>query len=144
MVGRESERGQGLLAWTAVLLFFVVVPLIALVGDGARIYFVRNRLQTALDAACQDGAWSAADRAHFRETGAATFLPESQVVAIARSTFYTILVELDASGYSAEIAVQPNYADLIVSCQGQAQVPLMILDRSVAVEAVTASSIRFR
>jgi hypothetical protein len=65
-------------------------------------------------------------------------------VAIARATFYTILVELDASGYSAEIAVQPNYADLIVSCQGQAQVPLMILDRNVAIEAVTASSIRFR
>ena len=144
MVGRRSERGQALLAWAAVLLFFVVLPLTALIADGARLFFVRNRLQTALDAACQDGAWSAADRVHFRETGTATFLPAGEVVSIARSTFYTVLVELGSAHYNASITVQPNYDQLRVACNGQAQVPLLILDRTVSIEAVTASSIRFR
>ncbi len=53
------------MAWTAVFLAFVVIPLMALVADGARMFYVRGRLQTATDAACEDAAWSAADRRVF-------------------------------------------------------------------------------
>ena len=140
----SGEEGQALLAWSAVLAFFVIVPLLALVGDGSRIFFVRNRLQTALDAACEDAAWSAADRAQFRETGTVTFLPAGVVVGIADATFYTTLVELGAANYSASIQTQPEFDNLRVFCSGQAVVPLLVADYKVSIDAVTASSIRFR
>ena len=38
------------MAWTAVVLAVVVVPLLTLVVDGARLFYVRGRLQTAVDA----------------------------------------------------------------------------------------------
>ncbi len=140
-----GEKGQALLAWTAVLLFFVLVPLTALVGDGSRLFFVRNRLQTALDAGCEDAAWSAADRELFRETGQRTFIPESEVVAIAHSTFNDTLAERGTLNYSATMtSVQVDYVNLVVRCEGIATVPLLISNYSVNIQAVTASTMRFR
>ena len=60
------EAGQSM-AWAAVFLAFVLVPLLTLVVDGGRLFYVRLRLQTAVDAACEDAAWSAADRRAFRD-----------------------------------------------------------------------------
>lgn len=139
----RSEKGS-MLAWVAVLMFFVVVPLIALVADGTRLYIIRNRVQMATDAACEDAAWSASDRARFRETGQATFISSGEAAAIAQATYIATLVERGQMNYSASIAVQADFGNLRVLCQGQASVPLMLFDYAVPIVAPSASSIRFR
>lgn len=139
---KQSERGQGLLVFLALFSFFVLVPMIALVGDGARMFVVRSRVQTALDAACEDGAWNATDRADFRDTGTITFIPHDQIVTIATNTFYQTLVEMGTVGYSASVTVTPVFDQLRVDCESQVSVPLMIVDWEVNFEVLTDSSIR--
>jgi hypothetical protein len=138
----QSERGQGLLVFLALFSFFVLVPIIALVGDGARMFVVRSRVQTALDAACEDGAWNATDRANFRDTGTITFIPHDEIVTTATNTFYRTLVEMGTVGYSASITVSPVFDQLRVDCESQVTVPLMIVDWDVSFEVLTDSSIR--
>ncbi len=146
MMVSPRESGQALLAWTAVLLFFVLVPLTALVGDSARLFFVRNRLQAALDAGCEDAAWSAADRRLFLETGQRTFRPQSEVVDIAHATFeQTLRAERGLLNYSATMtSVQVDYPNRIVRCEGVATVALLVSNRTVTIQAITASTMRFR
>ena len=52
---RRVEQGSSM-AWTAVFLITVLSPLMLLVIDGARLLYIRGRLQTATDAACEDAA----------------------------------------------------------------------------------------
>ncbi|HFC08254.1 MAG TPA: hypothetical protein ENJ54_00125 [Chloroflexi bacterium] len=52
MDGRKWERGSAL-AWTAAVLAFVVLPLIALLLDGARLFYADTRLEDATSAACE-------------------------------------------------------------------------------------------
>jgi len=49
---RKGARGSAL-AWTAVVLAVVVLPLTLLLIDGARILYADTRLQDATDAACE-------------------------------------------------------------------------------------------
>ncbi|MBT3391376.1 MAG: hypothetical protein HN413_13320 [Chloroflexi bacterium] len=137
-----SERGQALLAFLAIFAFFALVPFMALVGDGARMFVVRSRVQTALDAACEDGAWNATDRAVFRDTGTIAFIPQDEIVTLATNTFYRTLVEMGAANYSASITVTPLLDQLRVDCESHVNVPLLIMDWDVPFEVLTDSSIR--
>ena len=62
-------EGGSSLAWTAVFLITVLLPLMLLIVDGARLLYIRGRLQTAADAACEAAAWEAGDRPEYINTG---------------------------------------------------------------------------
>jgi len=65
---KKSEQGSSM-AWTAIFLAAVLMPLMLFVIDGSRLFYVRGRLQTAADAACEDAAWAAGDRPNYIDTG---------------------------------------------------------------------------
>lgn len=140
------ERGSSM-AWTAVFLAFVVIPLMALVADGARMFYVRGRLQTATDAACEDAAWSAADRRMFRETGKTTFDDDWYIIALAQNTFNQSLSDQAVKQFSATVIISLDPATLLATCSSVANVPLMttlgLAYSSVTIEAYSVSTIRF-
>ena len=142
----KSEIGQSM-AWTAVVLAVIVLPLLTLVVDGGRLYFVRARLQTAVDAACEDAAWSAADKRTFRDSGVTTFQTTWNQIAAAQDTFYQTLGERSAADYAASVAISPDYANARMTCQAQASVPLLtaggLLYSPVVIATTSISKIRF-
>lgn len=141
---RRSERGSSA-AWTAIFLAAVVVPLMVLVIDGARLFYVRGRLQTATDAACEDAAWSGADYRAFRDTGATQFLPNlGGVLGKARSTFDNTLGDRSQINFSASVSIVPNFNRVVMQCNSAATVPLAVmLGSSINIQASAVSAIRF-
>ncbi|NUM44039.1 MAG: Tad domain-containing protein [Anaerolineales bacterium] len=142
----NTERGSSM-AWTAVFLAFVVIPLMALVADGARLFYVRGRLQTATDAACEDAAWSAADRRVFRETGKTTFDDDWYIIALAQNTFNQSLSDQAVKQFSATVVISLDPASLLATCSSVANVPLMttlgLAFSPVTIDAYSVSTIRF-
>jgi len=142
----KSEIGQSM-AWTAIVMAFVVLPLLTLVVDGGRLYYVRQRLQTATDAACEDAAWSAADRRVFRDTGVTTFQYNWYPVAMAQNTFHQTLGEQAVADFSAVVVIRPDYINALMTCQGLASVPLLtaggLLYSPASISATSVSKIRF-
>ncbi len=125
-----------------------VLPLLTLVVDGGRLYFVRQRLQTAVDAACEDAAWSAADKRTIPgDSGVTTFQTTSTQIAAAQNTFYQTLGERSAANYSARVGINPDYANARMICLAQASVPLLtaggLLYSPAVITTTSISKIRF-
>jgi hypothetical protein len=141
-----SEHGSAL-AWTAIFLAFVVLPFLALIADGARLFYVRSRLQTATDAACEDAAWSAADLRTFRDTGTVTFEDDWYTLALAQNTFSQSLGEQAVQQFSASVVISLDVTNALASCSAVASVPLMttlgLAFSPVSIEALSVSAIRF-
>ena len=142
----RREAGQSM-AWAAVFLAFILIPLLALVVDGGRLFYVRLRLQTAVDAACEDAAWSAADRRAFRDNGVTTFQNSWYPIALAQNTFNQTLGEQAMIGYTAVVTIRPDTQNARMSCQAYASVPLLTaggqLYSPVSITASSISKIRF-
>ncbi len=141
---RRWERGSSL-AWTAIVLAAVFLPLMALVIDGSRLFYVRGRLQTAADAACEDAAWSGADYRAFRDTGATQFVPNlGGVLAQARGTFDNTLGDRSRVNFTAAVSIVPDLAHVSMRCSAIATVPLTVgLGAPVSIYAQSVSAIRF-
>ena len=141
---RKSEIGSSL-AWSAIFLAFVLLPLMALVVDGSRLFYVRGRLQTALDAACEDAAWSGADYNAFRQTGQTRFRPDmGPVITQAQTTFYSTLGDRAQINFGASASLVPDFARVQVVCAAQASVPLAVmLGNTVTIPARAVAAIRF-
>jgi hypothetical protein len=116
-----KEQGSSL-AWTAIFLTAVVLPLLILVAEGSRWFIIRGRLQAATDAACEDAAWSSADVRTFRSTGKITFTALSQTLEAAHSTFRRTLGEPDRMGYQASLQIAPDLGAAAMHCSGLATV----------------------
>jgi len=142
----HHEKGQSM-AWAAVVIAFIVLPLLTLVVDGGRLYYVRLRLQTATDAACEDAAWSAADRRAFRDSGVTTFQYNWYPIAMAQNTFHQTLGEQTIADYSAVVNIRPDYFNARMNCQAQASVPLLtaggLLYSPATITTTSISKIRF-
>lgn len=136
------EAGSSL-AWTAIFFAAVLVPLMIFVVDGARILRVRSRLQTAVDAACEDAAWSAADVDHYRETGETRFKQNWYIFSIAHTTFQNVLNDQGISQYYPALRVFPDNTHALVACDAQAHVPLLIGSGAASIETESVSQIRF-
>ncbi len=136
------------MAWTAVFLSVMLMPLLMMIADGGRLLHVRNRLQTATDAACEDAAWSAADFAAYRDSGTTTFEINWYWIGRAQSTFQQTLFDQDSVQYTAWVQIVPDYANAIMNCQAAASVPLMVtadtLASPVTIQTTSHSRIRFR
>ena len=143
----RTEYGSSM-AWTALVLSMILVPLLTLVTDGGRILFVRNRLQTATDAACEDAAWSAADFRAWRDSSTTTFETNYYWLARAQSTFYQSLSDQGTIQYSAYVSIFPDYVGAFMNCSSSAQLPLLsgagLVASPVTVNATCSSRIRFR
>jgi len=144
---RNPEQGSSM-AWTAVFLTTVLMPLMLLIIDGSRLLYIRGRLQTATDAACEDAAWAAGDRPKYIDSGQTRFGNEWYVVEVAQNTFVSTLNERTRMAFSPGHLVTLDYTNNQILCSAIAQVPILINAAGVApqinVPASTIASIRFR
>ena len=141
---RDTQRGSSL-AWNAIFLAAVLLPLMALVIDGARLFYVRGKVQTALDAACEDAAWSGANYRAFRDEGHTQFLKNmAPVIAQARDSFYATIGERRQVNFNAYVYIFPDPAAAAVRCYADASVPLaMYLGEVLSMRVETDAAIRF-
>ena len=145
--GREvrsrHERGSSL-AWTAIFLAAVVLPLVMLIAEGSRWFLIRGRLQTATDAACEDAAWSSADVRAFRSGGKVAFTNLSATLAAAQDTFLRTLGDQDRMGYSATLTIVPDPGTAVMNCMGTAAVRLSFpASRAMQVVVQASSAISY-
>ncbi len=138
----QSERGSSLI-WTSLFFAFVVLPLMTLVVDASRLWEISLRVQTAIDAACEDAAVSSVDYAHYQQTGEVRFLPAGTIYTIAQSTFATVLADRAQKNFSASLTVSPNFNAGVVRCSSSVNVPLFFGQPSVSFMRESESSIRF-
>lgn len=138
----RSEQGSSS-AWAAVFLGLVFMPLLKLVGDGARLYYVRSRLTTAAEAACADAAWVGSDRTIWQSSAEDTFRgPGSSY-----DTFYAMLSERSRVRYTPSLSIALDAVNNRAVCDAQAEVPLVVLGsaspRPVTVRVRAVSQMRF-
>jgi len=139
----KKERGSSM-AWTAIVLTFLLLPFLSLVVDGARMFYVRNRLQTATDAACEDASWITANRRAFRDGG--TTAIDAAMVSSAFQTFYSTLGESVTMQYSPYVIIAPDYINNTFNCIGQAGVSLVTNGGflpPLVIDVYSASKMRF-
>lgn len=136
---RSHERGSSQ-AWMAVLLSVVVLPLMLLVGDGTRLYYVRSRVAQATDAACEDVSWSISDRLAWQTVGNDRYMANAQLIGQAQSTFSQMLAERAAVKYSASLNMELDWENGRALCSATAQVPLTILAGQEVTIRVTANA----
>lgn len=139
----EMERGSSL-AWTAVLLSVMVLPLMLLIGDGTRLYYVRSRLAQAADAACADVSWSVSDRLTWQRIKDDRYYKDWYLVARGQNTFYQMLTEKKGVKYYPTLSIRPDWENGRVACYGQARVPLtMLAGREITIRVGIGSRMRF-
>jgi hypothetical protein len=143
---RRPEQGSSM-AWTAVLLITVLLPLMLLVIDGSRVFYIRARLQTATDAACEDAAWAAGDRLEYINSGQTRLGNGWYVLEVAQNTFISTLNERSRMAITPELQVTLDEPNLQILCSANAQVPVLISAAGVTpqinVPVSTIASVRF-
>ena len=143
----RSERGSSM-AWTAVFLITVLLPLMLLVVDGSRLLFIRGRLQTATDAACEGAAWAAGDRPIYQDTGSTQFGNEGHAAEVAQNTFTSTLKEGERMAYSSQLSITFDHSSNLVLCSSVALVPVLFSAVGVApqveIPSMASAAIRFR
>jgi len=144
MLAARSETGQSLI-WTTMLLAFVILPLLVLVVDGIQLWRIRNQLQTATDAACEEAAWVAADRQTFRDSGVTTLHNLGRAKSDALASFHRVLSNTDAFQYSPGVVIVFNASVPSARCSSAAAVTLLISSilPAVTIEVESESQIRF-
>ena len=144
---KRSEQGSSM-AWTAIFLATVLMPLMLFVIDGSRLLYVRGRLQTASDAACEDAAWAAGDRPNYIDTGQTRLGNNWYVVGVAQNTFTRTLGESTRMAFTPLLSVTLDYANNQILCSATARVPVIFNAVGVApqvnVQANTITAVRFR
>lgn len=140
---RHEERGSSL-AWAAVFLGVVVLPLMLLVGDGTRLYYIRTRVAQAADAACEDLSWSVSDRIMWQALRDDRYYQDWYLVGRAQNTFYQMLAEKSTVKYYPVLSLRIDWENARVQCAAQARVPLTMLARQeVTIRVNAAARMRF-
>ncbi|MEW6287375.1 MAG: pilus assembly protein TadG-related protein [Chloroflexota bacterium] len=142
MLFREPERGSSL-AWTAIFLAVVILPLMTLIGDGVRLYYVRSRIFQAADAACEDVSWSVASRTAWQWMKDDRYDSNWKLVKQAQTTFSQMLAETGAVKYTPSITLSLDIENARAECQAQARVPLMTMPQEVTIRVTAYSKMRF-
>lgn len=141
------EEGSSL-AWTAVVLTTLLLPLMLLIVDGSRLWYIRGRLQTATDAACEAAAWVGGDRPNYLNNGQTRISDEGYLDAVAQDTFASTLNESNRMAFSPQLGVTIDEASNQILCSGAASVPVLFNAVGVApqvnVLASSMAAIRFR
>ncbi len=136
------------MAWTAIFLATVLLPLMLFVIDGSRLLYVRGRLQTATDAACEDAAWAAGDRPNYMDTGQTRLGNNWVVVGVAQNTFTRTLGERTRMAFTPLLSVTLDTTNRQILCSATARVPVLFNSVGVApmvdVRSNTITAVRFR
>lgn len=136
---RRSERGD-VMAWFAMLILLVGVPLASLSIDITRLMYVRTHLQAASDAACQAAA-DALDVRAFRDSGTARIEP-----GLARSqasqVFSATVADAGRVQFSPSLSLS-LLSPLVVRCSATASVvPMIPITPALTVRVTTTSELR--
>ena len=147
MQRKRTEQASSL-AWTAVFLVTVLMPLMLLVIDGSRLLYIRGRLQTATDAACEAAAWTAGDRLNYPRTGQTRLGNNGYVVEVAQNAFASTLNERTRMAFTPQLMVTLDDANNQILCSATALVPVLFsavgVTPQVTVPTHTIAAIRFR
>lgn len=139
----KLEQGSSL-AWAAVFLAVVVLPLMLLVGDGARLWYVRTRIAQAADAACTDVSWSVGDRLTWQRLRDDRYLADWYLVGRAQNTFYQMLAEKGTVEYVPSLALTLDWENARVQCLAQARVRLnLVPNQEVTIRSTIYAKMRF-
>jgi uncharacterized membrane protein len=136
-----DESGYSM-AWYAVVFAFVLLPLMSLAVDITRLLYVRNDLQTSVDAACE-AAGLAADVAYFNLTGEQR-VHSGLAATYALQAFHSSASEAGLSRYSAALTAVVVLADTEVACAAHASVQTFIrITPALNVNVQSRSRMRF-
>jgi hypothetical protein len=136
-----SELGYSM-AWYAVVLGFVLAPLMSLAVDISRLLFVRSDLQTSVDAACEAAAL-AADVPHFMATGEQRIDPAA-AAASASQAFIASAAEAAAIQYDPHLVGVSLLSPTEVACAAEAAVvPLIPFSPDLRVQVSAQARMRF-
>jgi hypothetical protein len=136
-----NEHGYSM-AWYAVVFAFVLLPLMSLAIDITRLLYVRNDLQTSVDAACE-AAGLAADVSYFNRTGIQRIHP-GLAVSYAAQAFSYAASEAGLSRYSAALTAVSVISETEVACAAHASVQTFIsITPSLSVNVQSQSIMRF-
>ena len=141
---RPTEAGQSLL-WFTIVMLFVGVPLMVLVVDGIQFWRVRNQLQVAADAACEEAAYVGADRRAYRENGVQLFGDTGTASADARQTFYATLFNADVLQYGPTLSIAFDNGAGSAICNASANVQSLIASiiPAITIDVEAESEMRF-
>jgi|FaiFalDrversion3_1042247.scaffolds.fasta_scaffold13028_2 uncharacterized membrane protein len=134
------ERGYSM-AWWAVILATVFVPLLALSIDITRLLYVRVRVQAASDAACEAAA-NTADIPAWREAGIRRIDP-GKAAANAAYAFYRTVAEAGIVRYSPTLS-RLEIAGDTARCRAEAIVQSFILPIPLRAWAESEAQMRYR
>lgn len=138
---RASQQGYSM-AWYAVVLAFVLAPLMSLAVDITRLLFVRTDLQSAVDAACEAAAL-AADTPEFSLTGIQRIDP-GLAGRYATQAFYASAAEAGLVQYSASLTSVNVFAPTEVRCAATADVvPFIPYSPHLEVRVYAQAKMRF-
>ena len=144
---KRSEQGSSL-AWTAVFLVTVLMPLMLLVIDSSRLLYIRGRLQTATDASCEAAAWAVGDRLNYTRTGQTRLSNDGYVFEVAQNTFASTLNERTRMAFTPQLMITNDDTNNQILCSATAQVPVLFsavgVSPEVTVPTHTIAAIRFR
>jgi uncharacterized membrane protein len=138
---RRGEQGYSM-AWYAVVLLFVLAPLMSLAVDITRLLFVRTDLQTSVDAACEAAAL-AADTRVFSQTGVQQIDP-GLAGRYATQAFYASAAEAGLVQYSASLTSVTVFTPTEVRCAAIADVvPFIPYSPHLEVRVYAQAKMRF-
>lgn len=120
---RERESGQAM-AFMAVVVAAIVLPLMSLAIDASRAMYVRTHLQTAADAACQAGVQAVASQAY--QAGGVQALDLTRAASYAFQAFSADTAEAGLRGYQPAITGFSVVNGNALRCEATAQVQTMI------------------
>lgn len=147
MATHKPEQGSSM-GWTAIFLAAVLLPLMLLVIDGSRVLYVRGRLQTAADAACEAAAWTVGDRSAYLETGQTRLGNAWQALGVAQDTFARTLGESTRVVFTPLLSITLDYANNQIVCAATARVQVIFnaagVSPQIDVSASAVSTLRFR
>lgn len=124
MKRRNRERGS-VMAWWAVTLALIVLPLMALSIDATRALYVDTHLQTAADAACEAGA-SALDMAAFKASGTQRIDRSLAASYAVREFNATVSDKSGYFGYNPRITRIVLLSPTVIYCEASAGVNTVI------------------
>lgn len=144
MIRKNRERGS-VMAWWAVTLSLIVLPLMALTIDATRALYVDTHLQTAADAACEAAA-SALDLAAFKASGTQRIDRALAGSYAAREFNATVSDAGGYFGYSPHITRMILLSPTVVYCEASAGVDSVIQfgPSSWSVTAQSTSELRVK
>ncbi len=132
------------LAWTALLLGFVLMPLMALVIDGLRLLYADARLQVATDAGCEAAVQVAFEDGvdAFKQTGVKRMKWSPRALQVGRAMFLRTLQGAPVL-QGVSFAAHP-VGERRIRCVSRGQVSLWFLPRTVALEGWADAEGTFR